>query len=462
MLKRYQHIHFVGIGGIGMSGLAEVMLNLGYQVSGSDLKKSALTRRLKQKGANILLGHHRSHINSAQAVIVSSAVKENNPELKRARELNLPIVPRAEMLSELMRMKYGIAIAGTHGKTTTTSMIGTILFEAGLDPTLIIGGRVNSLRSNARLGKGEFLVAEADESDRSFLKLSPALAVITNIDPEHMENFGTLKELRHCFAQFANKVPFYGAVVACQDHPQVRKIFSELNRRLITYGLKGRAEYEARNIEQKETKMSFEVLHKGESLGCVTLQQPGRHHVGNALAAIAVARELDISFPKIVSGLKKFRGIGRRFEILRKQDPIVVDDYAHHPVEIEATLQAAREGWKDYKVAVVIQPHRFSRLKNLWGAFLKVLSKADWLVILPVYPAGEEPVAEITGKNLFLALRAAYPKVAAAFAESHEEVSAALKPWIGEKTLVLFLGAGDITQMARRFVKEIKKGVLKN
>lgn len=470
-----------------MSGLAEVLLNLGYQVSGSDLKRQSTTVRLKKKGAKIFMGHHRDHLNSAQVVIVSSAVKENNPELKKARELNIPIVPRAELLAELMRLKYGIAIAGTHGKTTTTSLIGTILAEAGLDPTLIIGGRVNHLRSNARLGKGEFLVAEADESDRSFLKLSPAIAVITNIDPEHMENFDSLKELRHCFVQFANQVPFYGAVVACQDHPQVRKIFPELTRRLITYGVEGSAEYEAKNITQQERAISFEVLHKQEGLGRITLSQPGRHQVGNALAAIAVARELDIPFPKIALGLKKFQGISRRFEILRGLDPIVVDDYAHHPVEIEATLQAVRDGWPEHKIALVVQPHRFTRLKSLWDSFVRVLGLADWLVVLPVYPAGENPIAGITGKNLFLALREAHPKLSVAYAESLEEVSAALKPWlapppfhrpegpidacpplaggkgggVGPKIMVLFLGAGDITRMARGFVRN-KKPNIKN
>lgn len=453
MFNKYQHIHFVGIGGIGMSGIAEVLLNLGHQVSGSDLKRSNLTARLKKKGAKIFLGHSKDNINSAQVVVVSSAVGGENPEVRRARALNIPVVPRAEMLAELMRIKYGIAVAGTHGKTTTTSMVGQVLQQAGLDPTLIIGGRVNNLKGNARLGKGEFLVAEADESDRSFLKLYPAIAVITNIDPEHMENYRTLSALKEAFIQFANKVPFYGAVVACHDHPVVRQVFPHLTRRLVTYGLKGSAEYEARNISQKGIRMTFDVFHKGDELGKIVLDMPGRHHVGNALATIAVAGELKIPFLKIAKALKNFRGIGRRFEILKKDDPIVVDDYGHHPVEIEAGIKAAREGWPDYKIAVVFQPHRFTRLKNLWNDFMKALSLADWLVVLPLYPAGEKPIAKITGKDFFLALREAHPKLPITYAESLEEVSIALRPWLGPKMMILFLGAGDITKMARKFVK---------
>ncbi|MDO8526802.1 MAG: UDP-N-acetylmuramate--L-alanine ligase [Deltaproteobacteria bacterium] len=455
MFKKYQHIHFVGIGGIGMSGIAEVLLNLGYKVSGSDLKKTPLTSRLQKRGARIFLGHAKDHVDSAEVVVVSSAVQEENPEVRQARQKNIPVVPRAEMLAELMRMKYGIAVSGTHGKTTTTSMIGTILFEAGLDPTLIIGGRLNSLRSNARLGKGEFLVAEADESDQSFLKLNPTIAVITNIDPEHMENYKSFASVKQCYIAFANKVPFYGAVVACVDHPQVRQILPSLCRRVVTYGIKSPAEYTAKNITQQKTVMSFDVFYHGDLLGRAKLCQPGAHHVGNALAAIAVARELDIPFSKIVVGLKKFKGISRRFEILRKEDPMVADDYAHHPVEIEATIQAARQGWPGYKIAVVLQPHRFSRLKLLWNDFVKTLAKPDLTVVLPVYAAGEKPMANITGKNLFMELREKNPKSQVTHAESLEEIRAALTPWVGPKTMILFLGAGDVTKMAREFCKNL-------
>lgn len=453
MFNKYRHIHFVGIGGVGMSGIAEVLLNLGYQISGSDLKKSATVQRLKKRGAKIHVGHRKDHVNSAQVVVTSSAVRENNVEVKEAKSKNIPVVPRAEMLAELMRVKYGIAIAGTHGKTTTTSMIGQVLFEAGLDPTLIIGGRVNSLKGNARLGKGDYLVAEADESDQSFLKLTPAIAVITNIDPEHMENYRNFQEVKRCYADFANKVPFYGAVVASADHPQVRKIFPRISRHLITYGVRSLAEYTAKNISQREREMGFEVFYKGDLLGKIRMDQPGIHHVGNALATIAVARELDIPFLRIAHALKKFKGIGRRFEILRPKNPMVVDDYAHHPVEIEATINAAKKGWPGCNVVVVIQPHRYTRLKLLFDDFPKVLGKADQLVILPVYPAGEAPISGVTGKNLFLKLRELFPKLPSAYAETQEEISSCLKPWLGEETLVLFLGAGDITKMARTFVK---------
>ena len=453
MFKKYQHIHFVGIGGIGMSGIAEVLLNLGYQVSGSDLKNSAVTRRLKKRGAKIFAGHSKEHLNGTQVLVTSSAVKETNPEVKQARSMNIPVVPRAEMLAELMRMKYGIAVAGTHGKTTTTSMTGAVLQEAGLDPTLIIGGKVNSLKTNARLGRGEFLVAEADESDQSFLKLGPTIAGLTNIDPEHMENYKNFNEVKKCFVDFANKVPFYGAVVACADHPVLRKIFPELKRRLVTYGVTREAEYTAKNIEERGKTMLFDVFYQGECLGKIRMEQPGRHHIGNALAAVAVAREIGIPFSKIATGMKKFRGVSRRFEIICPKDPMVVDDYAHHPVEIEATIAAARKGWPEYKIAVVMQPHRFSRLRFLWDDFVRVLGNADLAVILPVYAAGEPSLPGINGKNLFVDVRAKHPKLPVAYVESEEEIAAALKPWISHKTMILFLGAGDITKMARKFLK---------
>lgn len=456
MFNKVRHIHFVGIGGIGMSGIAEVLLNLGYRITGSDAKPGAAVRRLKKKGARIFRGHHRRNMNGAEVVVVSSAIREGNPEVRRAREKSIPVVPRAEMLAELMRMKYGIAVAGTHGKTTTTSMIGHLLYAAGLDPTLIIGGRVNSLRSNARLGKGEYLVAEADESDKSFLKLNPAIAVITNIDPEHMENYKNFREVRQCYADFANKVPFYGAIVACQDHREVRSLFPRFTRHLVTYGIEREAEWAAREIRQEGPVMFFEVCRRGEPLGKIRMELPGRHHVGNALAAIAVARELDIPFSVIAKGLKTFRGIGRRFEILRKGNPVVVDDYGHHPVEIEATLSAAAEGWPGHKIVAVLQPHRYSRLKNLWKEFVRVLGgTGNALVILPVYPAGEMPIPGITGEKLFESVRDAAPQKTVVHAENPERLEEILMPWAGPKTLFLFLGAGDVTRMARQFAKKL-------
>ena len=447
MFKKYRQVHFVGIGGIGMSGIAEVMINLGFKVSGSDLKRSAVTARLRKKGARIFYGHKPSQVDHAQVVVVSSAVAAVNPEIKQARIQGIPVVPRAEMLAELMRLKYSVAVAGTHGKTTTTSLVGAILAEAGLDPTLIIGGRVNHLRSNARLGQGEYLVAEADESDRSFLKLTPTLAIITNIDPEHMENYENFDQVRSSFAEFANKVPFYGAVVACADHPEVRKILPQINRRVVTYGLKEGAEFTAAHVEQEGLVMSFDVLHHGKLLGRARVSQPGMHHVGNALAAIAVARELDIPFAKIVKGLKRFAGVGRRFQILKKEPPMIVDDYAHHPVEIEATLKAARAGWPHFKIAAVMQPHRYTRLNLLFDDFVRVLKTADWVGVLPVYGAGEKPIAHITGEKLA-------EKVKGAYGKNLEALQPALQQWADEQTMILCLGAGDITRMAKQMAKQ--------
>jgi len=344
MFKKYKKIHFVGIGGIGMSGIAEILLNLGLTVTGSDLKRSAVTQRLTRRGAKIWIGHEERHAEGAHVVVVSSAVSQSNPEIRYATKMGIPVVPRAEMLAELMRLKYGIAVAGTHGKTTTTSLIAQVVHRAGLDPTMIVGGKVKSLRGNARLGRGEFLVAEADESDRSFLKLSPTIGVITNIDPEHMENYNDFEHLKSAFVDFANKVPFYGSVVCCVDHPVVKKILPKIVRPCITYGERD-ADYIAANIEQVGGHLSFEVIHKGQQLGKIDLPMAGKHHAKNALAAIAVGRELDIPFPTIKHALEQFRGVARRFEILHNGSPIVVDDYGHHPVEIAALLQQhARDG----------------------------------------------------------------------------------------------------------------------
>ena len=437
-----------------MSGIAEVMLNLGYQVSGSDLKRSPVTLRLKKRGARIFYGHKAKNMAGANLVVVSSAVGASNPEVSQARKESVTVIPRAEMLAELMRLKTNVAVAGTHGKTTTTSLIGTIVSEAGLDPTLIIGGRVNNLRGNARLGKGEFLIAEADESDRSFLKLTPTIAVITNIDPEHMENYEDFKDVCASFTEFANKVPFYGAVVACADHPEVRKILPTINRRVVTYGLKGDAEYTATHVTQEGLNMSFDVHHKTERLGRASIRQPGIHHVSNALAAIVVARELDIPFSKIVRGLKKFSGVERRFQILRAAHPMIIDDYGHHPVEIEATLQAARAGWPGFKIVVVMQPHRFTRLRLLFDDFATVLSKADWIGILPVYAAGESPIAGFTSERLAERIRTMKSCSTVHFAKNLQEFAPVLKQWADEKTILLCLGAGDISKMAKDLAKK--------
>ncbi len=452
MFKKYQKIHFVGIGGVGMSGIAEILLTLGLTVTGSDAKRSAVTRRLARRGAKVRIGHDGKNVEGAHVVVVSSAVLDSNPEVRRAHKLGIPVVPRAEMLAELMRLKYGIAVAGTHGKTTTTSLIAEVFDKAGLDPTMIVGGRVKSLKGNARLGKGEFLIAEADESDRSFLKLSPTIGVITNIDPEHMENYDGFEHLKEAFVNFANKVPFYGSVVCCADHPVVKKILPKIVRRVVTYG-EGEADYQVRDVTQVKDRLIFNVVHHGHELGRVKLPMAGRHHAQNALAAVAVGRELDIPFATIRSALERFKGVARRFEVLRNGGPIVVDDYGHHPVEIAATINAAREGWPGHRLIVVMQPHRYTRLHSLFDGFVGAVKQADSILVMDVYGASERPIKGVSGERLCEAVRRQYPKKFVAFTETPEKVEATLKTWCGENDLILFLGAGDITKIAHSFAK---------
>lgn len=454
MFEKYKQIHFVGIGGIGMSGIAEVLINLGYRVTGSDLKTTAITKRLKRLGAKIHNGHNRNNIDGAHVVVISSAVRDDNPEVREALRTGIAVVPRAEMLSELMRLKYGVAIAGTHGKTSTTSLIGHVLSCAGLDPTLIIGGRVKSLRSNAKLGKGNFLVAEADESDRSFLKLAPTIGVVTNIDPEHMENYLDFADMQRAFTEFSNKVPFYGAVVACNAHPVVRKMIQRVTRPCITYGGEG-ADYTARDITQVGEHISFAVFQRGEHLGNIELRMTGSHQVHNTLAAISVARHLDIPFRTIRAALKGFSGIKRRFEILNRSGPIVVDDYAHHPVEVQATIDGAKEGWPESRTVVVLQPHRYSRLSNHYDEFIRALRDSDAVVIMDVYSAGEKTNRKYTGEKLWRDVCKKYPKKMVAFAPTTNEVLATLKPWCRKEDLILFLGAGSVTETAKMFSKSL-------
>ncbi len=457
--SKYTHIHFVGIGGIGMSGIAEVLMTLGYQVSGSDLKASDITRRLKRRGARVFTGHHKRHVEGAHAVVVSSAIDGKNPEVAEALRCGIVVVPRAEMLAELMRMKYGVAVAGTHGKTTTTSLISSILETAALNPTVIIGGRVNSLRTNARLGKGELLVAEADESDRSFLKLNPTVAVITNIDPEHLENYRDFDHLKESFVDFANKVPFYGAVVCCADHPVVRASLEKITRRTVTYGTKD-ADYVCRAVTQVGDRLSFEVLHHGVVLGKIEMRLVGAHHALNALAAIAVAREFDIQFSVIKRALKSFRGVARRFQILHAgnaSSPLVVDDYAHHPVEIAATLDAARAGWPTRRIVAVMQPHRFTRLHAFFDDYANVLKQADIAIVMEVYPAGEKPIAGATGELLWKKVHQECPMKTVAYAPTHAQAKSLVASLTGPKDVVLFLGAGDITKLAKEWTKGLSR-----
>jgi len=457
MFKRYKHIHFVGIGGIGMSGIADVLLTLGYEVSGSDLKTSSVTARLKRRGARIIRGHSVSNIDDADVVVVSSAVQEDNPEIIEARKRGIPVVPRAEMLAELMRLKYAIAVAGTHGKTTTTSMIATILFCAGFDPTMVIGGRVNSFRTNARLGRGEFLVAEADESDRSFLHLSPTIAVITNIDYEHMENYKDFCHVKESYLTFANKVPFYGCVVACIDHAPVREIVKKLGRRCITYAIGRRADFTAVDIRQVEDKLRFVVYREGKLLGAVRLGMVGHHNVSNALAAIAVADELEIPFERIAAAFMRFKGVERRFQILKgAPGPIVVNDYSHHPAEIAAAIESARNGWPERRLVFVHQPHRYSRLKALFKDFVRVLSMPDHVALLKLYPAGERPLRGVTSRQLFISLKRRFPKLPVDLLDDGPSVKVWVRKNVRKNDLVVFSGAGDIWKVGKETARILK------
>ena len=389
---KVRNIHFVGIGGIGMSGIAEVLLTLGFGVSGTDLKESATVKRLRKQGAVVHIGHSPENIGNADVVVRSTAVSLENPEIVAATERLIPVIRRAEMLAELMRLKHGIAVAGTHGKTTTTSMLAVCLGAGGLDPTVVIGGRLDSLGgTNARLGAGEYLVAEADESDGTFLYLSPTVGIITNIDPEHLDHHGSVEALEGAFLQFANRIPFYGFAVMCQDHPAVQRLMPEVRRRVVTYGFARQAEYRAAKLVCNGMNTRFTVFHKEEELGEISLGMPGRHNVSNAVAAIATAMELAIPFEKVQEALLGFTGVQRRFTVRASlQDRLIIDDYGHHPVEIRATLEAAAEGFPEGRIIAVFQPHRYSRVHELWDDFCSAFNTADEVIVCPVY-AGEPP-----------------------------------------------------------------------
>ncbi len=449
-MRRIHCVHFVGIGGSGMSGIAEVMLSLGYKVQGSDLKANNQTWRLEHQGAKVFIGHAAENIENADAVVISSAVDESNAEVIAAREKLMPIVQRAEMLAELMRFRYSIAVAGTHGKTTTTSLIASVLAEGGLDPTFVIGGRLKSADANARLGQSDYLVAEADESDASFVHLKPMLAVVTNIDADHMSTYdGDIDKLRKGFIQFLHNLPFYGLAVVCTDDPGVNEVIGNIGRTTITYGVNEDADVRAENIEFSEGMTRFDVIRPGdrEPLS-ISLQLPGRHNVCNALAAIAVADELQISDDSVVGALEKFEGIDRRFQIFGEIETesgkvLLIDDYGHHPTEIEATIEAARQGWPNRRIVLVFQPHRFSRTRDLMDDFATVLSSADVTIVLEVYAAGEAPIAAADGRAITRAVRSR-GKVEPVFVPSLDELLPVLTGLIEDGDLVLTMGAGDI------------------
>src|SRR5881397_1988703 len=460
MFKRYQQIHFVGIGGAGMSGIAEILLTLGYRVTGSDARRNDAVERLEQLGAKVVTGHDAAHVEGAHVVVYSSAVSRDNVELQAARQRAIPVIPRAEMLAELMRLKYGIAVAGTHGKTTTTSMIGAVLAEGRYDPTIIVGGRVTSFGSNVRLGQGEFLVAEADESDGSFLKLDPTIAVVTTIDAEHLDHYGTLEAIQDAFVAFVAKVPFYGAAVLCLDQPNIQRLLPRIEKRVVTYGLESGADLVARRLHLAGMTSRFEVYQRDSLLGEVTLQIPGRHNVLNALAAIGVGLDLEIPFSTIQRALSGFSGVQRRFQILgRARGVTVVDDYGHHPAEIRATLAAAKAGF-DCRVVTVFQPHRYTRTRDLRQEFLTAFNQADVLIVLDIYAAGEAPIPGVTAEDLAEGIRA----------HGHRDVTylggdrARVVTHLGEVTrpgdLVLTLGAGDVGLLGPELLKRLESDAL--
>jgi UDP-N-acetylmuramate--alanine ligase len=441
--KKY-HIHFVGIGGIGMSGIAELLINLGYTVSGSDLQLSDITTSLEASGAAIHKGHAAANIQDADVVVISSAVKASNAEVLAARQLGTPVIPRAEMLAELMRLKYSVAIAGAHGKTSTTSIVSAVLAEGGLDPTVVIGGKLKSIGANALLGQGDFIVAEADESDGSFLKMSPAIAVVTNIDREHLDHYADLTDIKNAFLQFIQRVPFYGLAVLCLDNEHIQKLIPSIKNRYITYGMNSQADVQVKNIQFEGLKSRFETYFQGDRLGQINLNLSGYHNIANAMAGIAVGLELDIPFTVIKSALEKTEGVQRRLEIKGEQNGVtVVDDYGHHPTEIKATLQALNDSWPDRRKVVVFQPHRYTRTQALFDDFTRSFYQSDVLFVLPIYAAGEAVIAGVNGHDLCDGI----------MAHGHKEVictngiDATLEQLQGvlrSGDILLTLGAGDV------------------
>lgn len=452
---RVRHIHFVGIGGIGMSGIAEVLLSLGYVVSGSDAKSSESTRRLETLGARCFVGHTTGNVQGADVVVYSSAVTADNPELVEARAHAIPVIRRAEMLAELMRLKQGIAIAGSHGKTTTTSLVATVLQHAKLDPTVVIGGKLNALGTNARAGQGELLVAEADESDGSFLKLSPVIAVVTNIDPEHLDHYKTHDAIKNAFVDFVEKVPFYGLAVLCLDHPHVQEIIPRIDRRVVTYGTSAQADYRADAIALKGPMTEFDLVRHGERVGRFAVRLTGRHNVLNTLAVIAIADELEVPIETTREALASFAGVQRRFTIVDEVDGItLVDDYGHHPAEIEATLEAAYAGF-GRRLVVAFQPHRYSRTRDLFEAFTRSFNRADVLVMTEVYAAGEARIEGASGERLADAIRK-HGHHRVTFEPDKSKLAETLERIVKPGDMVIALGAGDVNQSLKGLADRLR------
>lgn len=451
-----KHIHFVGIGGIGMSGIAELLINLGYKVSGSDLKDSPMTRRLAALSGVVFKGHKGEQIEGADVVVYSSAVASENPEIQEAKKRSIPVIPRAEMLAELMRLKYGIAIAGAHGKTTTTSMVASILTCGHLDPTVVIGGRLDIWGgSNAKLGQGDILVAEADESDGSFLALSPAIAVVTNIDHEHMDHYGDMETIRETFINFINNIPFYGTAILCLDNEEIQGIIPRLKKRYLTYGMTSQADLKGRDLEKEKLGVSFEALYHNNSLGRIVVGIPGEHNMLNALAATAVGLELDLDIGVIKEGLKNLGGLARRFQLKgEKRDILVLDDYGHHPTEITATLKTAKECWPERRLIVVFQPHRYTRTEALFDRFVISFNEADVLIVIPIFSAGETAIDGVTAEWLSRGIKEHGHKDVI-FRPTQEDALSTLLSILRSGDLVITLGAGDIHRLGTSLLDKL-------
>lgn len=454
MYGKIKRIHFVGIGGIGMSGIAEVLLNMGYEITGSDIGESATVKRLMDLGAKINIGHSGKNVEGSGVVVISSAIKSDNPEVLRAKEINIPVIPRAEMLAELMRLRYGIAVAGSHGKTTTTSMIAAVLSYGQLDPTIVVGGKVKTMGTNARLGKGNFMVVEADESDGSFLRLSPVISVLTNIDEEHMDYYKDMDELEAAFLSFLNKIPFYGLSVLCIDCPRIKSLSREFKKRILTYGFDQDAELRAEDVLVSGFETKFNVFLKESRLGSVNLNVPGRHNAQNSLAAIAVGMELGMSFKDVSYGLSEFKGIDRRLQVKGEgRGVLVIDDYAHHPKEIEVTISAIKES-QPGRIVVIFQPHRYTRTQLLFDEFVRVLTHADMLYIMDIYAAGEDPIDGITSQKLFQSLKETGHRNVQ-YLNGDNMVSTVLDN-LEPKDIVLTLGAGNVWAFGEKLVEELR------
>jgi UDP-N-acetylmuramate--alanine ligase len=450
MFKKIQHIHFVGIGGSGMSGIAEVLLTLGYKVTGSDIKESETTQHLKRLGAKIFIGHKAVNSKGADVVVTSTAVSKDNPEVREAEKQKIPVIPRIEMLAELARLKYAVTIAGTHGKTTTTSLTSLVLERGGFDPTVVIGGRLKNLRSGAKLGKGEYLVAEADESDGSFLKLHPTITVVTNIDNDHLDYYGNIENIKQAFVKHINSIPFYGCAMLCADDPNVVEIMPQVKRRYQTYGLKGKTDFSVNKIKVLDCGSQFQVLYRGKKIGTVTLRVPGLHNIQNSLAAVAVGVELGIPFARIAEALNDYAGVGRRLEIKGdKNGVLIIDDYGHHPTEIKATLAAIKNNWPKRRLVVLFQPHRYSRTAHLYREFGNVFGDADQIKLLEIYPAGEKPMPGVSSHLIYKKMKENGYDV-----EHYKELDLLL-PQLAAGDIVLTLGAGDVWKIGEELLRQI-------